>query len=405
MSRYINLTYLFVFVVVFQSCYTLSNTSSLKFEIAVPGKVIIPHDYKTIAVRFNNANISANPVFSDYMEDNETFTDNTNLDSIASKIYFQNFAAQLKNHRYFDSVIVLEPMNYSGTKLSDSLVYAKSSPIEPADSGKQTTVNNNILRFAQLVKSLSKHDSVKTNTKLIDPEFGLYSHDDIQKIADSTNADLLLSFDFYGSRDGIFSRKFISDLTEKFIFSSFNINEATEIVHVLSGWTFYDLKKSEIIYTHINIDTITWNEPAFSLTKAKRVLPPRRDAVLHAAEIAGINFAGYVAPHWIEVERMYYKSRQVELKKTDDLIEQNRWLEAAEIWKKNTTNKNKKIAAKSMFNMALACEMNDELDAAIDWAVKSFHARRKDVYHTDACKTYIKILAMRKIDFKRMEIE
>ncbi len=389
MLRFSKLLLLLIIPVILQSCYSLSNISTLKLEIVVPGKVVLPQDFKTVAVRYNNANIALNPYFSDYVEDNETLKDNSNLDSIASEIYFQNFVSQLKNHQYFDSVIELEPMNYSDIGLNDSLVYAQFRLIEPTDTTTEIQINKEAFQFAKFVKSLSNSDSLKSKTKFIDPEFGLYSQDDIQKIADSTNADLLLSFDYYGSADGIFSPKYIRDLSEKYIFSTFNLNEATEVVYVLSGWNFYDLKKSEMIYSHIKTDTIKWSEPAYNLNKAKKILPPRKDAVLNAADIAGSNFAEFVAPHWMEVERMYYKSGQIEMKKTDELIKQNLWFEAAKIWKKNTTNKNKKIAAKSMYNLALACEMNGDMDAAIDWAVKSFYARHKDIYHSGACQKYI----------------
>jgi hypothetical protein len=33
----------------------------------------------------------------------------------------------------------------------------------------------------------------------------------------------------------------------------------------------------------------------------------------------------------------------------------------------------RKIAATSKFNMALTCEMLNQLDAAVDWAVQSYH--------------------------------
>ena len=372
-------------------------------EVLVPGKIILSKEYKTVAVRYNNVNIAPNPYFSDFIEDSTTIKDITNLDSLASEIYFQNFLTQLKNHQYFDSVIELESMNYSDIELNDSIVYAQFKPLENNDSTTQILINKEAFHFAQFVKSLSNSDSVKSKTKFIDPEFGLYSQDDIQKIADSTHADLLLSFDYYGSADGIFSPKYIRDLSKKYIFSSYNLDEATEVVYVLSGWNFYDLKKSAMIYSHIKTDTIKWSEPAYNLAQSKRNLPPRKDAVLNAADIAGSNFAEFLVPYWMEVDRMYYKSGQIEMKKTNELIKQNRWLEAAEIWKKNTTNKNKKIAAKSMYNMALACEMNGDMDAAIDWTVKSFYARHKDMYHSGACKTYIFLLGQRKLDIKRIE--
>jgi hypothetical protein len=403
MTRHSIPTYLCVCLVLLQSCYSLSNISTIKLEIIVPGSLKIPQEYKNIAVGYNNANIAFNPHFSNYIEDNEIFTDTTNLDSIASEIYFKQFVSHLKNQQFFGSIIELEPMIYCEIEFSDSLVLSQFKINEPADSGKQLTINKDVINFTKLVKSFSNPNSKTSKIKFIDPEFGLYSREDIEKIADSTNADLLLSFDYYGTADGIFSPKYIRDLSETYIFSNYNLNEATEVVHVLSGWNFYDLKKLEMIYSHIKTDTIKWSEPAYNLSKGKKVLPPRRDAVLNAADITGSNFAEFVAPHWVEVERMYYKSGQVEMKKADELINQNRWLEAAEIWKKNTTNKNKKIAAKSMFNLALACEMNGDMDAAIDWAVKSFYVLQKDSYHTGNCQNYINILGRRKLDIRKIE--
>jgi hypothetical protein len=382
--------------------------STIKIEIVVPGKVKLPPDYKNVAVRYNNTNISFNPNFSSFHEDNKIFTDSTNLDSIASEIYFQNFVEYVKEQQHFDSVIELESMNYSEIELSDSLVFAQFEINEPSDSGKLITINKEVFQFSELIKKLSNPNSGKSKTKFIDPDLGLYTQEDIQQIKDSTDADLLLSFDYFGSTDGIFSPRYVRNLSDTFILGYpyfHNYSETVEVVQVLSGWSFYDLQKQEMIYSHFKIDTILWSETVYIINNAKKILPPRRDAVLNAADIAGNRFAEFLVPHWIEVERMYYKSGQIELKKTNDLIKQNRWLEAAEIWNKNTTNKNKKIAAKSMFNLALACEMNGDMDAAIDWAVKSYYARPKDLYHTSNCQDYINILGRRKQDITKIEGE
>ena len=403
MSLNSNHIYLCVCFIFLQSCYSLSNISTLKLEIVVPGSVRIPTEYKNVAVRFNNANVSLNPNFAEYRENNLAFTDSSNLDSIASEIYFQQFVSQLNLQQFFDSIIEVKPKDYSDIVLNDSLVYAQFKIDEPADSGKMISINPEVVLFTKLVGRYINSDQSKSQTNFIDPEFSLYSKNDIQQIADSTDADLLLSFDYFASTDGIFSANYLRTLPG--IFIDYNEREVTELVYVVTAWSFFDLQKQELIYTHLKTDTIKWNELAYNIQKAKRILPPRRDAVLNAADIAGSRFAEHLAPHWIEVERMYYKSGQIELKKTNDLIKQNQWLEAAEIWKKNTTNKNKKIAAKSMFNMALACEMNGNMDAAIDWAVKSFYARQKDIYHTANCQSYIFILGQRKLDIKKIEGE
>ncbi len=69
-------------------------------------------------------------------------------------------------------------------------------------------------------------------------------------------------------------------------------------------------------------------------------------------------------------------------------------------------NKNKSIAAKSMYNMALACEMSGNMDAAIDWAEKSFYVfGTKNGIHSTNCSDYIRILGQRKLDIKKIESE
>src|SRR5690606_29204321 len=174
MSRYSNLSYLCICLVFLQSCYTLTNTSTVKLEIIVPGKVILSPEYKKVAVRFNNANIARNPNFSDFIEDNETLTDTTNLDSIAAEIYFQSFVAFLKDQQFYDSIIELEPMNYSDIKLSNSLVNAQINIDKPEDTCKQENINIDVFNFAKTVRGFSNPNSGKTKTKFIDPEFGLY---------------------------------------------------------------------------------------------------------------------------------------------------------------------------------------------------------------------------------------
>ncbi|MFV0266730.1 MAG: DUF6340 family protein [Draconibacterium sp.] len=54
--------------------------------------------------------------------------------------------------------------------------------------------------------------------------------------------------------------------------------------------------------------------------------------ILNSADINGTEFAQMLIPHWMEVERMHYKSGHVDLKQTDKLIKDGQWLEAAKYW-------------------------------------------------------------------------
>lgn len=401
MIRFPKLLFLFICLVVLQSCSGVYNTRILRIEVLVPGRTKIPKDYKTAVIRYNNSNVAPNQFFKYYFEDNNKLPEKTNTDSIASEIYYQVFTEQLKKQQIFDTIIELKPFDFSDIAISDSLIYKQLESNISNQAEQFSGINTEVYNFSQFIKKYEDADSNKYKILLIDPEYGLYSKKHIEQIAQSTGADLFLSLDFFSSVDGIFSPSYISSDSSMYYFFS---HISREIVYTLACWNVYDLKKMEFARSLLKLDTIQWTEPVYSFREAKRVLPPRKDAVFNAADIAGSRFAEFLAPHWIEVERMYYQTGQPESNKTNKFVAENRWLDAAVIWKKNTKNKNKNIAAKSMFNMAVACEMNGEIDAAIDWAIKSFYIfGSKNQVHAFNCQQYIRILSQRKLDIQKIE--
>jgi hypothetical protein len=72
----------------------------------------------------------------------------------------------------------------------------------------------------------------------------------------------------------------------------------------------------------------------------------------------------------------------------------------------HVNNPNKKIAAKYKFNMALACKMLNQFDAAVNWAVQSFLVfGQKNPAHAQNCLDYINILNQRKLNTKRIKFQ
>lgn len=401
MVRSSKLLFLFLSLAVLQSCSGVYTSQMLKIEVLVPGTAKIPKDYKKAVIRYNNSNVASNRFFNSYFEDDKKLPELNNTDSIASEIYYQIFTEQLKKQQVFDTIIELKPFDFSGIIVSDSLVYKQIENNISTQVEQFSGVNGEVYEFSRFLRKYSDTDSNKFKIMLIDPEYGLYTKQQIQQIAKTTGADLFFSLDFFAEADGIFSPSYVSSDSSMYYYFS---HISREIVYTLACWNVYDLKKMEFARSLQKLDTIQWTEPVYNLREAKRVLPPRKDAVFNAADIAGSRFAEFIAPHWIEVERMYYPLGQPESNKTNKLVDENRWLEAAVIWKKNTFSKNKNVAAKSMFNMAVACEMNGEMDAAIDWVVKSIYLMdNKNEIHTFNCRDYINILARRKMDIQKIE--
>lgn len=124
----------------------------------------------------------------------------------------------------------------------------------------------------------------------------------------------------------------------------------------------------------------------------------------YASKSQGELFGTKLIPHKLTVDRLFYKSNNPEMVKAQEFALNNDWLKAAEIWNRLATNKNDRIAAKAMYNMALACEMEGKPDLAINWLVKSYSGlKQEDTIHKANCQRYINVLALRKLEIARLE--
>lgn len=164
-------------------------------------------------------------------------------------------------------------------------------------------------------------------------------------------------------------------------------------------WTIAFAKDSSA-FIYNQIDTLVFNEeenPEFKLTPDKL-----NQIFVNTATFLGEYFGSRLVPSWLNVERIYYKSNNVNMLMAEKYALANEWLKAAEIWNDETNNKNPKIAAKACFNMALACEMEGKLEPGIDWLVKSY-SKVKNELHKENCHRYVNILAQRKKEIERLE--
>jgi hypothetical protein len=372
------------------SCNTFYNTKLIDIEIVEPGEIKISDEFRKIAIRYNNSNVSPNPYFQNSHFDDIIIENTTNIDSIASKIYYQYFLDEVRKQKFFDTIIEIAPQDFSNITILDTLNYVFDTEIDSILNDEKQREKLNVFIFSNILNEHPIANKAQATNKFLHPRFALYQANELNQIADSTQTDLLISLDYFSSLDKI-----------QYNPKSFH---ASEVVFTNTCWNFYDLKKQKYLFPLSRTDSLLWHKYEINSKRASQVLPPSQDAVYNAADIAGTRLANFMIPHWIEVQRMYYGSGHYELKETEKLIEEGKWQEAAEIWKANTNNPNKSIAAKSKFNMGLACEMQGHLDAALEWVVESYYVlKQENEEHRSNCMVYIQILSQRKLDMKRIQ--
>jgi hypothetical protein len=232
--------------------------------------------------------------------------------------------------------------------------------------------------YFDTIIDLGKQFTVLENDSLLD----ILSDSEFDSIKNRYNCGIIYSLHRFEARDISYTR--------------WDMDENRIIIFIDAIWeisSFDNKIKRTLIY---HTDTITFDSRYNSIKPEKKILKDRSGLIKEAANEFGAKFALFLVPHWDDVERVYYKSGNIQMKMADTFVKNNEWLKAAEIWKQNTTNKNKNIAAKSMFNLALTCEMEGSYDAAIDWVFKSLEVfGNTNLQHGYNCQDYIRLLSKR----------
>lgn len=91
-----------------------------------------------------------------------------------------------------------------------------------------------------------------------------------------------------------------------------------------------------------------------------------------ASSAIAVKYSNKISPYWKTTTRYYYSGLNTQMMNAADLASKDQWASAADIWRPLAEGKNKRLAAKASFNMALASEMLGKIDLALFWARKAY---------------------------------
>jgi hypothetical protein len=204
----------------------------------------------------------------------------------------------------------------------------------------------------------------------------------LRAIADSQQADAAIILENY---------QVIYDEPVKIHFSSEYGYYGTLSVENSSLWKIYDWHKGKFIDDYLQKDTLFWDAAGSSEEEVIDQMPRLHTAAIQSCYYAGMKYAERIAPFWQDERRYLLVPNNWDFYKAVEYVQQNQWLNAIEIWRRHAYSKNSRLAAMACYNMAIASELFDNLDAALDWAAKSYLIKNKK-YVED----YIKLLEKRK---------
>lgn len=152
-------------------------------------------------------------------------------------------------------------------------------------------------------------------------------------------------------------------------------------------WRLYRRNNQPPVKRFLVADSIFWRNYSYSLEDLYSRMPKTKEALIGGGIEAALKITEFISPKWINQTRYYFLTGKDEIDAAIPMIINNKWEEAAAIWSKFANVDAKSIRSKVEYNLALAAEMNGDIDLAIEWGLKSFNTR-----YSKAAEVYLKKL-------------
>lgn len=143
------------------------------------------------------------------------------------------------------------------------------------------------------------------------------------------------------------------------------------MIDVTDHWKIYEPVEMEVLDNFTKTISVYSIEDSDYLNLLFGVGSSRTRKALEACYWSGHEYALRISPLWETVTRKYYDWPGNLSSQAHEFADQGDWLSAARIWNEETSNSKKSVAAMACLNMAVACEMEDNIEMSVYWAKQS----------------------------------
>ncbi len=195
----------------------------------------------------------------------------------------------------------------------------------------------------------------------------------INEVCQRNNLDALIALEAFDSDSRVnFTPITIRTRVAKDVYKDLPGVRADSRMNITVGWRIYN-NRSEVISDEFRYtDFLAFTGQGLTQNEALANLPSKYDALFRTGFHTGQRYGRRITPLWVTESRQYYTKGSDELKKAGKKVKINDWEAAAEIWKKEALNTEKKIAGRACYNMAVFCETRGNFDIALEWSKKAY---------------------------------
>lgn len=134
----------------------------------------------------------------------------------------------------------------------------------------------------------------------------------------------------------------------------------------------YDGTSANLLARINQIDTVYWELYSRNDIREAAMIQSVNNSTESIAQNIGQEIVKKMFPSWIEQQRSLFVYSNSIWNKAYDFAAQFMWQDAMDLWLKQTTDPDNIKVAAAAFNMAVACELTDRLDLALEWIELSY---------------------------------
>lgn len=217
---------------------------------------------------------------------------------------------------------------------------------------------------------------------------------EVQNLCEIYNTDALLSIDHFRTRvmTSYDRDSYYSPVDGQFYsYSAADIKIAYDaIIRV------YDPSNEKVLMRKIYRDTLFWDDVGPNAAELFRNFTPVKQALIETGIAVALDFSDEISTNWKREYRSIFNGGDEKMKQAAVLAASDQWEQPLEMWKEIAANaKSKSLKSRAQFNIAVAYELQGNIDEAISWALKSYETMfRTNTY------SYLETLRRRKNELK-----
>lgn len=284
------------------------------------------------------------------------------------------------------AIVTLSPEAYKAGIINRSLPSEKNKNIDKIDQvlsaeGRMLDLEGAQAAVSSLFEVLANNNSFEEVKIIKDPSLnkGLgilpspLSWEQVEQICSDYGIDVLFSLALYDT-----DTKVTYKTTTMQVPNNLGIKVAVPAheLHlntlIKNGWRIYDLKSRTIADQFLSEGQVFSSGRGLNPVKAYEAILNRKEAVIERSMVLGNNYAFRLRPTKRRIARDYFVRGTGNFEMAKRRAQAGDWNGAAELWEREINHPKAKIAGRACYNMAIINEINGDLEAAIDWASKSY---------------------------------